>query len=130
MSKEERLTSYLPNDHEIIKETQEDGTILFKHPVGGQVSIDDIDLYSAVYGWLSKFQTLVNMLDDGDYGKFGTLFELILQNAESELKEIFSFIRQTIGHIQIETVARDSFPYRTGRVVSLSVKKLGEEVTS
>ena len=46
---QEQLPSYLPYDHEIIKETQEDGTILFKHPIGGQIKTDDIDLYSAIY---------------------------------------------------------------------------------
>lgn len=128
MSQKEHLTSYLPDDYEITKETQEDGAILFKHPLGREIETDDIDLYSAIHGWLNRFQTLVNLLGDDDYGAFGSIFELLIQNAESELTEIFSFVNQTIGHIQIETVSRDSFPYRTGRVVSLSVT--GKESTS
>lgn len=64
------------------------------------------------------------MLDDDDYGKFGTLCELILQNAEQVIDEAFLFIDQSIGHIEIETVSRGVFPYRTGRVVGLSVKEV------
>ena len=118
---EHALPAFLPNDHELIKETQEDGTVLFKHPVGDEVGTIEIDLYSFHYGWIDRLQSLVDMLDDDDYGNFGGICNILLQNAKHELEEVHSFISQSIGYVKVETVARDSFPYRAGRVVGLSV---------
>lgn len=117
------LPSYLPDDHELVKVTQDDGKIVFKHPVGSEIETDNIDLYSFIHQWIGKCRVLVDLLNDEDYSDFGCILELILQNAEHELEEVFSFVDASIGHIRIDTVTRGSFPYRTGRVVALSLRE-------
>lgn len=129
MSQKEHLPSYLPDDYEIIKETQDDGTTVFRHPLGSEIRTYKTDLHSFTSVWLSKFQSLVDMLSDKDYGDFGSIFEALIQSARNELDEAHTLLRNSIGTINLESIGRGDVSYRTGRVVGVTVEP-GEEVAS
>lgn len=132
MSDQQNVPAYLPTDFEIIKQTQQDGTVVFMHPMGevtGEtIETDEIDLYSLNHRWLTQIQALVDMLGDDEYTTFGSICEILINNTLLELDETFSFIQRSIGHIEIGRIPRKTCCYRTDRVVQVSVKPPEKEV--
>ena len=121
MSKE-TLPSYLPDDYEHIKETQDDGTTVFRHPLGSPIRTYETNLTCFMHTWLSKFQSLVDLLSEKDCGSFGCIFESLIQSAKIEFDEVRITLERSIGTIKLESIGRGDNCYRTGRVVGVSVK--------
>lgn len=123
---QETVQAYPPKESEIIKETQADGVVVFKDSkseiTAKELSINDIDLHSLNYNWFSQLQALVEMLNDEDYSRFGSVFEILIDRFIHELDETYAFIRQAVGHIKIHRIQRNQWPHRTGRVVQVTLK--------
>lgn len=123
---QETVQLHPPKESEIIRETQKDGTIVFKDS-NKELETDDIDLHSLNYHWFSQLWGLIELLDDEDYGRFGSVFEILIERFINELDETYAFIRQTIGHIKIYRIHRNQWPHRNGRVVQITLEPPEEE---
>ena len=126
MSHKERISGYLPEDYEIIKQTQPDGTIVFMHPMGEitgeEIETYDTDLYSLLREFLNPTNFLVDLLGDNDYAEFWFVYDILVNNIFQQLDEVFSFINNSLGLIMVQRVERKQCCYRPRRVVTVSVK--------
>lgn len=110
-------------EKEIIKETREDGGVVFKDPDNGEEIVTyEVDLYSFINDWIGRIKTLVDLLSDEYYAEFGIIVESILENSERQIDEAFDFISKEIGSLEISAIMRGQDFQRTGRVVAVSLE--------
>ena len=126
-SRQETIQPIFPNDHEIIRELDKSGEASYYHPNSGdEVYTYDYDLYSQLSSIMSRLQAMVDILGDDDRNGFGFIFESLIRDATNQLEEIFKHIEDTIGHIELDIVGRNSSIYRIGMIVGARVKPTKE----
>jgi hypothetical protein len=116
---------------EIIKEILPDGKTVYRHPTGSEVGIWHQTPLEIVDGNLARFQYLADLMGDDVYDKVGYIVEGLVQDVKKQVREMFKMIESTIGEIECDGVMRDNWPYRTDRIVGISLKPAksnGEEV--
>ncbi len=119
--KVEGIRTIFPNDYQIQRKIDEEGVITYQHPGGNQVETYDESLYDIIECGVERFQTLIEMLDDGDQSSFGSLFRILIENLDDQLYEIFTFMDKTIGNITCTRVNKGANVYRRDRCVGVSI---------
>lgn len=116
-------------DYKIIKRIGVDGEAHYYHPLGSELeNIRKMDLDELFFEPINRFRSLVNMLDDDEYNKFGFLADGLIEAADVLYDEVFYFIEKNIGTIEFDVIGRDCFPYRAGMIIGARVKKENSEV--
>lgn len=108
---------------EIAKEVQEDGSVLYFHPISDSKPepVYMTDLFSYLLETINKFENLINHLTDEEFESFGSLGQIILQDAQSRYWELSHFLEKAVGNIHVDVMGRNGWPYRPGRVLAVKV---------
>lgn len=118
----EVIQPVFPTDFPIVKEVKEDGTVVFSHPAGPEVETWEEPLDTILSLQMDRFRTLIELLDDDDRDRFGFLFNVLIDHAESQLHEIFHFLDQSVGKIECTLIMKNWHSYRTDRVVCVTLR--------
>ena len=89
-------------EEKIIKKVEKTGEIIFRRTDQEEMTIIPEALIDVLYGVLSKFESLVSLLDDEDFSKFGFLCEELIKNSEEEFEAITDFIKENIGILKFD----------------------------
>lgn len=118
---QETIPPVFPNDYEIVKEVQPDGSIVFRHPVGSEVDVWTEDLDTLFSLMTEHFMSLTDLLSDEDRVQFGFILSLMVGHYQNQFYEIFHFLDKSVGTISISLIMKDQTCYRTGRVVDVTL---------
>lgn len=110
------------DDYPIVREEAEDGTIIYRHPVGWQVDTSPLELDMFVGCMHERYQSLIALLDSDDYKSFGILFEALCAYNLRQLEEMLEFLFRSVGRIEFHCVEIGNVTYRPGRIVGMSVE--------
>jgi len=126
--KQETVPPIIPYPEiEILRETKEDGTIVYHHPnsfksgTDSEQEVDFKDPYDVFDDFLRRLKSFIDQMGDESYEKVGFVLEALIRDADMQLEEMFGFIHKTVGNIEVHVIGRNSWPYRTGRVVGVTV---------
>jgi len=111
-----------PFEMEIIRSVYEDGAVVYQHPISGKVDTYQEDFEDMLRIILNNVSGLSGIMNDNDWGRFGYLIELIIENGKRRLDEIFKIIDEEIGRIKIDSVQHGAIAYRPERVVGVSIE--------
>lgn len=121
-------------DYEIVRRVQEDGSVLYYHPIAFSDDPEPVkgeSLHDVVSTPIRRVKALVGLLDDDDWSRFGFVAETIIEEAERLYDEVFHFLDEVVGEIEIDVMGRNSVVYRTGRVLGARIiPAKGKEMTS
>jgi len=109
-------------DYKIIREESEDGTIIYRHPVGWLVDTCPLELDLLIGCMHERYDSLIALLDADDRQRFGIIFEALVAYQRRQLHEICEFISRCIGNIEVHYVDCTEATYRSGRVVGISIE--------
>ena len=132
-SKEEIIRPYIPYSVDLIKRTHSDGSLTYRHPVGGEVETREASLDEIFNELLGRIEVLVGYLLDTDEGAdFGVIFDVIKRDTEQQLDEALNEVEKSIGSIVCDVISYSENTYRHGRVVGARIKPVEgvKEVTS
>lgn len=118
-------------DYKIEREVQEDGSVLYYHPAAlsheRSEPVKGENLYDVLREPIRRVKALIGLLDDDDYGRFGFVAEAITEEADRLYDEVFHFLDEAIGKIEVDVMGRGSVVYRTGRVLSARITRLEDK---
>ncbi len=108
-----------PDDYQIIKETNADGTVSYRHPSGGDVETypESLDMMMGII--INRFEALCKLMDDEDYGRIGFVIEALAAGAKQEIYEVFHFLDEAVGEIFCTVVQKNQSIYRKGRIIGV-----------
>lgn len=120
-----------PYELDIIKKVKESGEIFYDHPV--RIDNDDEDndevikvhaehLEDVLGDVLTKFKSLIRLLDEDDWDRFGYLGNVLVNDAQRQLDEIFNILDNKFGRIYCHVVDRKSGFYRPEMIVGITIK--------
>ncbi|MFO7558993.1 MAG: hypothetical protein R6X10_09205 [Desulfobacterales bacterium] len=116
---EKKIDGFFKDEIQIIKKTNDGKDAYFKGDEEVKVYTNDFrDLIDCV---LTRFQTLVDLLDDHTYDIFGHIFTALIQDAENQMSEVFHYLDDQIGAIDLTIVGRGNFNCREGRIVDVKL---------
>ena len=110
------------DDYPIIREEQEDGTVVYRHPVGSEIETGTIELDFLWACMHERYQSLIALLDPDDRQRFGIIFETLAAYNRRQMHEVLEFISRCIGDINVHYIDRPEEVYRCGRIVGISIK--------
>jgi len=118
-NEKEKIFSYFSDEMEIIK--RGDGE--YCYPIGSSIDINTTTLDDLLRSIFDRFQTLIDILNEGEHENLGNLFAALTREAQNQTSEILSCINRKIGTIYIDSVKAngDSFPYREGRIIDVEL---------
>ncbi len=108
-----------PEEMEIIREVEEDGTVVYRHPLGGDVEIYEDSPYEVYQLFLGRVSAVAGLMDNDTFGSYGFIFESLVQEGERQMEEMFKMINRTIGDIGVHVIRHNNCAYRSGRVVGV-----------
>jgi hypothetical protein len=124
--KKEKVFNEVPpipsQDHPIVREEAEDGTITYRHPVGSPVKTHAVEFDMFVGMMDERYKSLLALLDEDDHLKFGILFEALAAYNLRQLDEMLEFLFRCVGKIDFHYVERADNVYRSGRIVGISIE--------
>ncbi|OGP59982.1 MAG: hypothetical protein A2V65_01635 [Deltaproteobacteria bacterium RBG_13_49_15] len=121
----EELEGITPrDDYTIEREIQEDGSVHYHHPLDDDnpEPVRGESLYEVIMTPIRRVEALVELLDDEDHARFGFLAQGITEAAERLYGEVFHFLDEVVGHVEMDVMGNGSVVYRNGRVVGARIK--------
>lgn len=121
---QERVSTYYPPQHDIIKEIQ-DGKTIYRNEIGNPIKTYRLTLFDIFDGILGGLRGLVDLLDSDDYNRFGKLADIIIRDADRQVSEVFRLLEHDAGINNLECLImrRGEYPYTPGRIVGIEIKR-------
>ena len=116
----------IPEDErEIIRETHPDGTIVYRNAIScshEEIGTMPLTVQDIFMSHLQRLGSLANMMHDEHYNEIGFLIEGFTRDTERQVEEMCKFMDEAIGEICFDIITQSNWPYRTGRVVGVTLK--------
>ena len=133
MTTKERISPVHPFELDIIRKIKENGEIFYDHPACEDEPDDDMaikvyesHLSDVIYTMLDRLKALVNLLDP-EVKRFAYIGDLLINESERQLDEMFDILDNKFGRIYCHIVAHGNNFYRSGRVVGITIKSTEKE---
>lgn len=132
--KREELQGIAPHeDHKIVREVQEGGSVRYFHPTSFADEPENVtteSLYNVVTAPILRLKAIIDLLGDDDYARFGFVAEGIVEHAERLYGEVFHFLESAVGGIKVDVMGRHSVVYRPNRVLGMRIEPPTSEAGS
>ena len=115
----EPVPNYIPKESEIHRVVHEDGDADYICSNGHRMHVYENDLDAVVSLWIDQLKSMVKLLDDDDYLKFGQNFTTLLNAFGWHMDEVMEAVAQEVGWIQCYQVGANAMNWREGRIVGI-----------
>ncbi|MBW2709183.1 MAG: hypothetical protein JRD04_07880 [Deltaproteobacteria bacterium] len=109
----------------IVKDDEHHPVYMTKH--GWEAETYRVTLAEMISTTMNRFEALIEMLDDDDFGKFGFLAQNLTDHSNAILNKAYDLIVENVGVIYIDTPVRSCPIYDGGMPIGVVCKPLAEE---
>jgi len=121
------------DDHKIFRKIDEDGSVAYYHPLGGEARhIESYELSVFFNIIFERYESLALMLTEmemwnSEARRFRVLLESLNSSTKQQTHALMEFLKDAIGYVEVDVVSHKDGFYRPGRIVGMNVLELSRE---